>query len=184
MRSGMVPNVTASLRQGEGRARRRDAAELAQAVFDAISRQDARSLTRLIHPEADLEMAMAPDRFIHGRAAVLDVLQQAWARVHTLRIDKLHMLSDTAVIIEGRSRYPKGHRGFADSALVWLCVYRDGMLFRQRLFRDVAAARAAWQGERGATDGLGVRNGSQGAARPDGKSLTLEETYAGDGGRG
>jgi ketosteroid isomerase-like protein len=117
--------------------------ELARAVFQAIDEQDEDLLEQLIHPDAVLEMAMARGDLVQGRSAVLETLRSAWQSIHTLRIDELHPVSDEAVIIVGRSRYPTSGGGFADSGLVWLCEYRDGMLWRQRLFTRLDDARAA-----------------------------------------
>jgi ketosteroid isomerase-like protein len=127
----------------------RHADELVQSVWAAIERQDAAALHELIHPQAVLEMAMARGESVRGRAAVLATLRDAWQRVHSLSIGGLHPLSDEAVIVEGRSRYPLEGGGFADAGLVWLCEFRDGMLCRQRLFSSVEDARAAWSPKTG-----------------------------------
>lgn len=120
-------------------------AELAREVFGAIDGEDAATLHDLIHPDAQLEMAMARGELVNGRDAVLTMLRAAWKRVHSLSISELHQLSADAVIIEGRSRYPLEGGGFADAGLVWLCEYRGGMLWRQRLFNSVNDARTAWE---------------------------------------
>ena len=115
--------------------------ELARAVFEAIDRRDRDALESLIHPEARLEMAMARGKLVEGRVAVLAALRAAWRRVQNVWIDELHPVSDDAVIIVGRSRHPIRGGGFADSPYVWLCEYRDGMLWRQRLFGSIEDAR-------------------------------------------
>lgn len=120
------------------------AEQLIRSVWSAIDRQDASALHDLIDPEAMLEMAMARGEAIRGRDAVLATLAEAWRHVHSLSIAELHPLTDDAVIVEGRSRYPVETGGFADTGLVWLCEFRDGMLRRQRLFSSLADARAGW----------------------------------------
>jgi ketosteroid isomerase-like protein len=114
--------------------------QLARRIFDAIDRHDRAELEERIHPEATLEMAMARGELIQGRQNVLRVLEEAWQRVHDLSIQELHPLSDDAVVVVGRSRYPTKSGGFADSACVWLCEYRNGMLWRQRIFRSLDEA--------------------------------------------
>jgi hypothetical protein len=121
-----------------------EADQLVRTVWAAIDRRDAAALHDLIHPEAALEMAMARGESVRGRDDVLATLREAWERVHSLRIGQLHALSVDAVIVEGRSRYPLEGGGFADTGLVWLCEFRNGMLWRQRLFSSVQDARTAW----------------------------------------
>ena len=122
--------------------------DLARAVFEAIDRRDVAALETLIHPDAVLEMAMARGEVVRGRRRVLATLRQAWKRVHALSISELHELSDDAVIVVGRSRHPLPGGGHADVGVVWLCEYRDGMLWRQRLATTVEEARATWAGGR------------------------------------
>ena len=71
---------------------------------------------------------------------MLGVLEEAWQRVHDVSIEELHPVSDDAVVIVGRSRYPTRNGGFADSGCIWLCEYRDEMLWRQRIFRSLDEA--------------------------------------------
>lgn len=120
--------------------------DLARAVFAAIERRDVAALEELIHPDAVLEMAMARGEVVRGRRRVLAALRQAWKRVHALSISELHELSGDAVIIVGRSRHPLPGGGHADMGVVWLCEYREGMLWRQRLAATVEEARTIWAG--------------------------------------
>lgn len=120
-----------------------DPAQLARRVFNAIDRRDREALGGLIHPEASLEMAMARGDLVQGRASVLAALESGWQEVHSLSIRQLRPVSETTVIIVGRSRHPSPMGGHADSACVWLCEYRDGMLWRQRLFSDIDEALGA-----------------------------------------
>lgn len=118
--------------------------QLIVSVWAAIDRRDPVALQDLIHPEAALEMAMARGRSIHGRDEVLATLAGAWQSVYSLSVGEVHPLTDDAVIVEGRSRYPVEAGGFADVGLVWLCEFRDGLLWHQRLFTSLADAEAAW----------------------------------------
>jgi hypothetical protein len=117
--------------------------DLAEAIFVAIDEQDEAAVRALTHPDARLEMAMAGGDTIEGRDAVVEILKLAWEGVHSLRIDELHPVDDKSVIIVGRSRYPTPGGGFADSGLVWLCEYEDGMIIRQRLFNTLSDAQGA-----------------------------------------
>ena len=127
----------------EGRSRPR-AAELARAVFDAIARHDAAALEELTHEEAVLEMAMAQGNKVHGKAAVMQVMHEAWHRLHSLTITELHDLSDDTAIVDGRSQYQTEEGWLVDSQIVWLCQYQGGRLVRQWLFPTVAEAKAAY----------------------------------------
>jgi len=117
--------------------------ELAEAIFAAIDRRDEAAVRGLTHPDARLEMAMAGGETIQGRDAVVEILKLAWEQVHSLRIDALRPLDERSVIVVGRCRYPKHAGGFAESRLVWLCEYEDGMIIRQRLFDRLADATHA-----------------------------------------
>lgn len=123
---------------------------LARRLFAAIDARDRDVVAALVHPDAELEMAMAPGEIIRGRTAVLSVLEAAWARVHTLRIDEAETLSPTTVLLTGRSRYPMQPSGFVDAGVCWLCTYRDGMLWRQRIFDRPEDARRAFEAMSGA----------------------------------
>lgn len=120
---------------------------LARTLFAAIEARDRDTVASLVHPDAELEMAMAKGQAIRGREAVLATLEAAWKRVHSLRIDEAEELSPSTVLLAGRSRYPLEHGGFADTGVYWLCTYRDGMLWRQRVFASEDEARRAWEAE-------------------------------------
>jgi hypothetical protein len=117
-----------------------DPSELTQAIFAAINAHDAAALETLVHPDAKLELAIREGKLVEGRDAILAAWESVRQGVYDLRADELHPVSDEAVIVVGRLRHPISG-GFADSACVWLCEYRDGMLYRQRLFRELAEAR-------------------------------------------
>jgi hypothetical protein len=122
------------------------AKDLMRELWLAIDRRDAAAAELLIHPDARLEMAMAQGRAIEGRDAIMAALRAAWSKVYRLRVDALIELAEDTVTVEGRSRHALPAGGFADSGYTWLCEWRDGMLWRQRLFSTAEEARAAWLG--------------------------------------
>jgi hypothetical protein len=119
-----------------------DPSQLSRALFAAINGHDFMRLKSLLHPDAQLQMAIADRQVVEGRAAILAALKASWPAVHDLQIDELHPLSEHAVIIVGRSRLPTDP-GLQASRCVWLCEYRENMLWRQRLFYTLAEARGA-----------------------------------------
>ena len=58
-----------------------------------------------------------------------------------------------ACIVEGRLRYPREGGGIADSHVVWLMTFNDGLLYRSRFFHNRSDAYRAYQ-EDGVTLGI------------------------------
>ena len=119
-----------------------DPSQLSWSVFGAINGHDFLRLKSLIHPDARLQMTIADRQLVEGRTAIIDALKGNWPAVQELQIDELHPLSEHAVIIVGRSRLPT-EPGLQASRCVWLCEYRENMLWRQRIFHTLAEARGA-----------------------------------------
>jgi hypothetical protein len=103
-------------------------------------------LKALVHPEAEIQMALLRDDVARGPDGLEEALRAA-SHLHAPRMDRIEPIDEHAAILVGRVRYPLDGGGFADRPAAWLDVLRDGLIWRVRLFSDARAARHAYEVE-------------------------------------
>lgn len=135
----MGSGVTVSL-ASEGAA---GVEHLLAAFAAAYERRDFARLAALIHPDGCLVTRARGGGVVRGREAWIEHLRALELSVYEVTIARRHVLDDSAVVEEGRMRYPLEHGGFADEAVAWLLEFEDGMLHRATPYRHVDEARAA-----------------------------------------
>jgi ketosteroid isomerase-like protein len=111
----------------------------------AYERGDLETLSRFVHPEAEIEMLVLQGDVAHGPEGVRDTLERARSGVHHPTATRIERVGDDAALMVGRIQYADPARGgVIDRKAVWLTVVRDGLIWRTRVFRTPAEARAAY----------------------------------------
>lgn len=101
-------------------------------------------LRKLVHEDAEIQMAYLHGEFASGPDALEKALRNAAQSVHRPRMDGIEAIDDNAAILFGRVRYPLDGGGFGDRQAAWLNVLKDGLMWRVRIYSDVEAARKAY----------------------------------------
>jgi hypothetical protein len=105
---------------------------------------DLAGLRALVHPEAEIQMALLHNDVARGPDGLEQALRAA-TYIHSPRMDRIEPLDEHAAILVGRVRYPLEGGGFGDRAAAWLSVLRDGLIWRVHIYADVSAARRAYR---------------------------------------
>ena len=118
--------------------------ELGMRLYEA---GDLARLSTLVHEDAEIQMAYLHGELARGPRALEDALRAAAHSVHRPRMDGVVAVDDSAAILYGRVRYPVEGGGFGDRQAAWLNILKDGLMWRVRIYADVAAARRAYAEE-------------------------------------
>jgi hypothetical protein len=103
-------------------------------------------IAAFIHPEAEMRLLVSFNRPLHGRAAVLDALEQGrQAAIFRAHIDRFEWLDEQTVLTFARARYALELGGHAEGRIVWLDEIRDGLIWRVRNFKHEDEARRAYE---------------------------------------
>jgi hypothetical protein len=103
-------------------------------------------LAEVVHPDAEMTLLIAHLRPLRGRQEVMDALERGReAEYHSAYIDRVEWLDDGALLLTGQARYAHPDGGIASSRVWWIDEFRDGLLWRVRVFLTEAAARDARQ---------------------------------------
>jgi hypothetical protein len=119
--------------------------ELAKAVYGAWQLQDWDRLRELFHPDARLQTQASGEELLPGEATLrllIDATQQTLYRAVVFDFVKL---DEQAALLKGRVRYRHPAGGFADSPRCWIYVFRDGLLYRSRIFPGERVARDVFE---------------------------------------
>jgi hypothetical protein len=121
------------------------AARIVADAMGAYERGDLAALKRFIHPDAEIEMVLLEQEAARGPEEVEAVLTQARKRVHRPTVSRIEEIAEDAVVMIGRIQFDDARGGLSDRKAVWLTVVRDGKLWRTRVVRSLADARAAYR---------------------------------------
>jgi hypothetical protein len=121
-----------------------DAVALIEAGMRLYAAGDFAALRELVHSEAEIQMAFLQGKFATGPAALEEALNAAAHSVHRPTMEGIEAINDGAAILFGRVRYPLEGGGFGDRQAAWLNVLKDGLMWRVRIYPNVAAAHAAY----------------------------------------
>jgi hypothetical protein len=119
-------------------------AELARALLQLYLDQRMDLLPALIHPEADLEAGFAAP---NARFDADKVLDAAWVAVSTGAYKPVYevveSLDGETALVGATIRYEIGDGLLSEREATYLMTFRDGMLWRSRIFDSVENALAA-----------------------------------------
>jgi ketosteroid isomerase-like protein len=107
---------------------------LTQALMLAWERGDGDRLADLVHPECELETAMADIVGVtRGRDDAVQLLLEMRRTVATVEVDRVEETSATTAVVHAHGRRPLPPGGFKDGAIRWEIELRDGKLWRSRI---------------------------------------------------
>lgn len=121
-----------------------DAVGAAKAVVAALHARDWDALEALFHPQALLHTQAGGDRPLSGRETLRALQRALRDGLYEPRVHQYVALDAQAVALRGTARYRRPEGGFADSSRCWLYVFRDGLLFRSRMFSDAKDAHESY----------------------------------------
>lgn len=119
--------------------------EVTRALLSAHRRQDWDALRKLFHPEVKV------GTFAGGGAPedperAIEAMQRAHAdRVYTATADRISLIEDGVVLLEGRVRYRVDDGGLAFVERCWLYVIVDGLLYRSAMYKSSHEARLKYE---------------------------------------
>jgi hypothetical protein len=122
----------------------RSPAELARRILRLYLDQQLDLLPPLIHPEADLEAGFATPGARFGSDTVLD---GAWAAAtsgaYRPEYEVVESLDEHTALVGVTIRYVIGEGLFSEREATYLMTFRDGLLWRTRIFDSVEEALGA-----------------------------------------
>jgi hypothetical protein len=128
--------------QGEAPA---SAAERARRILQLYLDERIDLLHALIHPEADLEAGFATPS---ARFAAENVLDAAWVAVssgaYRPAYEVVESLDGDTALVGATIRYEIGEGLLSEREATYLMTFRDGLLWRTRIFDSVEEALAAY----------------------------------------
>jgi hypothetical protein len=105
----------------------------------------------VLHPEIEVRLLATFDEVVSGRDEVVKALTEGrGAALYAGQITRVDPVDDSAVISIGNVRYALAGGGLAHGTGVWLDEFRDGLLWRSRVYKTGAEALAAYDAERAA----------------------------------
>lgn len=127
----------------------RTPAERARTILQLYLAQQIDRLPALIHPEAELEAGFATPGAQFNAEGVVDA---AWAAVssgaYRPEYEVVESLGDDTALVGVRIRYVIGEGLFSERDAAYLMTFRDGLLWRTRIFDSADEALAAYRASR------------------------------------
>jgi hypothetical protein len=127
---------------------RRTPLELTEALLRAHRTQDWDYLRTLFHPDAKIGVFATGGAPEDPERAIQAMRQAHTDGVYSATADRISLLDDDVVMLEGFVRYRVPDGGIAFVERVWLYVIVDGLLHRSAMFKTQNDARAALQSGR------------------------------------
>ena len=128
----------------------RTSAELARTILRLYLDQRLDRLRALIHPEAELEAGFATPGAQFDADGVLDA---AWVAAssgaYRPEYEVVESLGDDTALVGVRIRYVIGEGLLSERDAAYLMTFRDGLLWRTRIFDSVDEALTAYRAAQG-----------------------------------
>jgi hypothetical protein len=131
-----------------------DAVAVVAKLGRAFASRDWRAMRTLYHPSARIFTVTGGPEPLTASGIVDELERASRDLVYSVQASPPLALDEQAVVITGRmrSRLPRG--GFQEAGHVWLLIVRDGLIYRQGVYRDRAEAEEAYA-RLGVTLGVG-----------------------------
>jgi hypothetical protein len=98
-----------------------------------------------IHPDAEMCLLVSYGELVRGRTEIGAALARGReAGTWYVRVKSFEWLDSHTSLTSGFARYPLKGGGFAEGRVYWIDEIRGGMLWRARVFKTEAEARAAY----------------------------------------
>lgn len=132
-----------------------DAAEVIANLSRIFASGDWRALRTLYHPDALVLTVTGGPNPLTADAVVAELERASKDAVYFVQGSEPTALDEHAALVSGRLRWRLPQGGFEEAGHVWLLTVRDGLIYRQGVYGDIAAAVDAYK-RLGLTLGLSV----------------------------
>jgi hypothetical protein len=121
------------------------AVEVVEQLHRVFSARDWRAMRELYHPSALIFTVTGGPEPLAADEIIGELERASSDLVYSVQGSLPIALDEHAVIVTGpmRRRLPQG--GFEEAGHVWLLTVRDDLVYRQGVYRELDAARAAYE---------------------------------------
>jgi hypothetical protein len=99
-----------------------------------------------IHPDAEMRLLVSYGELVRGRDRVARSMQEGReAATWRAEVNQVEWLDPDTALTSGYARYPLRGGGFGEGRVFWLDRFRDGMIWRVRVFRSEDEARQVYE---------------------------------------
>jgi hypothetical protein len=117
---------------------------VAWACLEAHRAQNWDRLRTLLHPDARIGTFAGGGRPEDPEEAIARLQDAHHDFLYQANVANMTELDATAVLLDGRVQYRRS-QGWADTERTWLCVIREGLLYRSAVYRSSHHARAEYE---------------------------------------
>jgi hypothetical protein len=121
-----------------------EAVDVIAELFRLFSSRDWRAMRSLYHPSALIFTVTGGPAPLPAGAIIAELERASKDLVYSVRGSPAVPLDEHAAVVTGvmRRRLPEG--GFEEAGHSWLLTIREGLIYRQGVYHDLAAASEAY----------------------------------------
>jgi hypothetical protein len=123
----------------------RSALDVTNELLKAHRGQEWDVLRTLFHPEAKVGVFATGGAPVDPERAIAAMRRAHLDRVYSASADRITVIDDDVVLLEGRVRHRTEDGGIAFIERAWLYVFVAGLLFRSAMFKSPREARIAYE---------------------------------------
>jgi ketosteroid isomerase-like protein len=138
---------------GTGIVRYVHAEDVVAELFEAFTARDWRAMRTLYHPKALIFTVTGGPAPLIANQVIGELERASKELAYSVSASETVAFDEHAVMVTGRMRRGLPGGGFEDAAHVWLLTVRDGLIYRQGVYRDPDEAEEEYE-RLGATLGL------------------------------
>jgi hypothetical protein len=131
-----------------------DAADVVDELARVFASRNWQALRALYHPEALVFTVTGGPTALAADEVVAELERASQDFIYFVTGSDPIALDEHAAVVTGRIRRRMPQGGFEDAAHVWLLTVREGLIYRQGVYRSPEEARAAYA-HLGVTLGVG-----------------------------
>jgi ketosteroid isomerase-like protein len=105
-------------------------------LFQAFTARDWRAMRALYHPQALIFTVTGGPAPLVASQVIGELERASKELAYSVSASARVALDEHAVMVTGRMRRGLPGGGFEDAAHVWLLTVRDGLIYRQGVYRD------------------------------------------------
>ncbi len=121
-----------------------DAEEVVGELSRVFATRDWSAMRALYHPDALVLTVTGGPKPLAADAVVDELERASQDFIYFVTGSDPDPIDEHAAVVTGRIRRRMPQGGFEDAAHVWLLTVRDGLLYRQGVYRTPEEARAAY----------------------------------------
>jgi ketosteroid isomerase-like protein len=122
-------------------------------LFQAFTARDWRAMRKLYHPKALIFTVTGGPAPLVASQVIAELERASKEFAYSVTASETVAFDEHAVMVTGRMRRGLPGGGFEDAAHIWVLTAREGLIYRQGVYRDRDEAADAYE-RLGATLGL------------------------------